>query len=270
MIPDSPPLVDQQRGWPRGARPIGAPGRPGSRWCLTWRLALGRVAALRADKRMGGARTCTLRARCGPGPAVASLAEGAAGAPAGNRAAAGPLLEIRDIALRFGGIVALDGVSFTIETGPDPRSDRPERRRQDDPVQLRQPALHPESRRHPVRGPLAARPAAAPHRRDRHRPHLPEPGAVRPAYRCSTTSASAPTRTAAAISSPTRCASLGAAAGGGGDRDRLVLDPHARTRRGGVAAGRRAAASAPASGSSWRARWPVARSCCCSTSRRAG
>src|SRR5258708_28423861 len=28
-----------------------------------------------------------------------------------------PLLEIRDIALRFGGIVALDGVSFTIEEG---------------------------------------------------------------------------------------------------------------------------------------------------------
>src|SRR5579862_2979491 len=28
-----------------------------------------------------------------------------------------PLLEVRDIALRFGGIVALDGVSFAIETG---------------------------------------------------------------------------------------------------------------------------------------------------------
>ena len=31
--------------------------------------------------------------------------------------AAVPLLEVRDIALRFGGIVALDGVSFTIEEG---------------------------------------------------------------------------------------------------------------------------------------------------------
>src|SRR3954469_13960562 len=28
-----------------------------------------------------------------------------------------PLLEIREVALRFGGIVALDGVSFTIEPG---------------------------------------------------------------------------------------------------------------------------------------------------------
>jgi ABC-type branched-subunit amino acid transport system ATPase component len=28
-----------------------------------------------------------------------------------------PLLDVRDIALRFGGIVALDGVSFTIDEG---------------------------------------------------------------------------------------------------------------------------------------------------------
>ena len=31
--------------------------------------------------------------------------------------AAAPLLEIRDVALRFGGIVALDGVSFTLDEG---------------------------------------------------------------------------------------------------------------------------------------------------------
>src|SRR5688572_13606346 len=66
---------------------------------------------------MGGARACTARAGDGPGPAMASLAEAAAGAPPANRAANAPLLEIRDIALRFGGIVALDGVSFTIENG---------------------------------------------------------------------------------------------------------------------------------------------------------
>src|SRR5689334_18323366 len=33
------------------------------------------------------------------------------------RAAASPLLAVRDIALRFGGIVALDGVSFTLDEG---------------------------------------------------------------------------------------------------------------------------------------------------------
>jgi branched-chain amino acid transport system ATP-binding protein len=36
---------------------------------------------------------------------------------ASSRTAAPPLLEVQDIALRFGGIVALDGVSFTIEPG---------------------------------------------------------------------------------------------------------------------------------------------------------
>jgi branched-chain amino acid transport system ATP-binding protein len=39
------------------------------------------------------------------------------GGPVSDRAALAPLLEIRDIALRFGGIVALDGVSFTLEDG---------------------------------------------------------------------------------------------------------------------------------------------------------
>src|SRR6266581_9704245 len=37
--------------------------------------------------------------------------------PAGEADPRAPLLEIRDIALRFGGIVALDGVSFAIEEG---------------------------------------------------------------------------------------------------------------------------------------------------------
>jgi len=37
--------------------------------------------------------------------------------PAGDAVAPAPLLEIRDVALRFGGIVALDGVSFVIEEG---------------------------------------------------------------------------------------------------------------------------------------------------------
>ena len=47
---------------------------------------------------------------------MVSLAEVTA-SDAASLAAAPPLLEIRDIALRFGGIVALDGVSFTIDDG---------------------------------------------------------------------------------------------------------------------------------------------------------
>ena len=61
---------------------------------------------------------------------------------------------------------------------PDPRAHRPERRRQDDAVQLPLAPLHAVCRRHPVRGPLDPRPRAAPHRRARHRPHLPEPRPV--------------------------------------------------------------------------------------------
>ena len=47
---------------------------------------------------------------------VAPLSSGGPVRPSALHAHA-PLLEIRDIALRFGGIVALDGVSFTLEEG---------------------------------------------------------------------------------------------------------------------------------------------------------
>jgi len=48
---------------------------------------------------------------------VTSAGETAMRGPANEAASRAPLLEIRDIALRFGGIVALDGVSFTIKEG---------------------------------------------------------------------------------------------------------------------------------------------------------
>jgi branched-chain amino acid transport system ATP-binding protein len=48
---------------------------------------------------------------------VASVGVTAVGGPVSEAPARVPLLEIRDIAVRFGGIVALDGVSFTIEEG---------------------------------------------------------------------------------------------------------------------------------------------------------
>jgi branched-chain amino acid transport system ATP-binding protein len=48
---------------------------------------------------------------------VANAAAARADGPAAGGNAAATLLEIRDIALRFGGIVALDGVSFTLADG---------------------------------------------------------------------------------------------------------------------------------------------------------
>ena len=61
---------------------------------------------------------------------------------------------------------------------PHRRLHRPERRRQDDDVQLPVAPLRVQRGADRVRGPLAARDAAARHRRARHRPHVPEPRAV--------------------------------------------------------------------------------------------
>ena len=54
------------------------------------------------------------------------------------------MLEAQGITVRFSGIVALDGLSFDIDAGPDLRPHRTERRRQDDAVQRRQPRLRPD------------------------------------------------------------------------------------------------------------------------------
>ena len=61
------------------------------------------------------------------------------------------LLSLRNVTRRFGGIVALDGVSFDVLDGPDRRPDRPERRRQDDGLQRDHAALHAERGRGRVR-----------------------------------------------------------------------------------------------------------------------
>jgi branched-chain amino acid transport system ATP-binding protein len=117
MIPDSAPLVDQRKVG--GA--MRAAGAADS--ALTRRLALGRFAARSANKtsrQQNNRRKPPWTACAGYGcrwPAVASVAEAPSGAPARDVAADRPLLEIRNIALRFGGIVALDGVSFTLGTG---------------------------------------------------------------------------------------------------------------------------------------------------------
>ena len=75
-----------------------------------------------------------------------------------------PILAVRDVTVRFGGIVALDGVSFDVERGTDRRAHRAQRRRQDDPLQLPEPALHAGPRRHRLPRPVHPRPVAPPHR----------------------------------------------------------------------------------------------------------
>ena len=61
------------------------------------------------------------------------------------------LLSLQNASLRFGGIVALDEVSFEVEEGDDLRTDRPERRRQDDGVQRDHAALPSRLGRHRLR-----------------------------------------------------------------------------------------------------------------------
>jgi branched-chain amino acid transport system ATP-binding protein len=62
-----------------------------------------------------------------------------------------PLLEVDDIVLRFGGVTAIDGVSFT-STRRAVRDHRPERRRQDLDLQRDQPGVPAAGGRHPVEG----------------------------------------------------------------------------------------------------------------------
>ncbi len=73
---------------------------------------------------------------------------GAGNAPMRRQA----LLEVDDVTLRFGGVVALNDVSFTPAQGRDLRADRPERRRQDDLLQRDDRGLPADQRGDPVPG----------------------------------------------------------------------------------------------------------------------
>ena len=104
--------------------------------------------------------------------------------PAGTRSTASesrpaPLLEVDDVTMRFGGVTALDGVTFHINDGRDLRAHRPQRRRQDHLLQR-------DDRRLPAdrgRGPLRRASRSASCKRFQitklgHRPDVPEHPAV--------------------------------------------------------------------------------------------
>ena len=56
------------------------------------------------------------------------------------------MLSVKDVVVRFGGVVALDGLTFEVAAGRDLRAHRAERRRQDHAVQLHQPPRAPRRR----------------------------------------------------------------------------------------------------------------------------
>ena len=179
-----------------------------------------------------------------------------------------PMLSCRDVRVRFGGVTALDGVSFDVKEARDRRPDRAERRRQDDALQLHQPPLPRSRGRHPLRGTLASLGAAARGRGPRHRANVPERGALRHAER----HRQRDPRRALALAPPLLrracCASPRACERSASSRDEAAeLIAELGLESGGRPARGRSARSARASGSSSLARWRPSRGSSCSTSR---
>ena len=94
------------------------------------------------------------------------------------RPAAAPLIEVREVSVRFGGIVALDRVSFDIAPGNLFGLIGPNGAGKTTLFNCFSRLYTPNSGDIVFEGRSHPRPAAASHRRDRHRPHVPEPRAV--------------------------------------------------------------------------------------------
>ncbi len=114
------------------------------------------------------------------GESAAAAVPAAAGASFAVERPAGeaPLLEVRGMSKRFGGLRAVDGVH-----GParrDRRHHRPQWRRQDHAVQPAERIHGGRQRRGRLRRGTYRRPAAEPDLRARRRPHLPGRQALRP------------------------------------------------------------------------------------------
>ena len=88
------------------------------------------------------------------------------------------LLAVEDVSLSFGGVSALTGVSFDIRKGEIRAIIGPNGAGKTSMLNVVNGFYHPQSGRDHVQGAGAYAHAAPRGGRRRHRPHLPEPGAV--------------------------------------------------------------------------------------------
>ena len=245
-----------------GDRPRGQ-GRPGGRRCWPTRTSRSSTSA---SARPAGARSATSSPTGGGSDGAAERPrDGRAGRATSVRPAAAR--RSSDVTLRFGGVTALDGVSFEVRPGRAVRRDRPQRRRQDLDLQLHQRRLPPAEGLDPARRRGADRPVAAGGRAAGRRAHVPEPRALHAPVGDRQPDARPPPPDAhrlhqrRGLVGPRQARGDRAPRGGRGGR-RAARDggppPHAR---------RACCRTASRSGSSSAARWPWSRGCCCSTSR---
>ena len=177
------------------------------------------------------------------------------------------MLSVEDVVVRFGGVVALDGPTLRGRARRDLRPDRAQRRRQDDALQLHQPARPPATR---------ARSASRTRTCWRARPHEIAPLGIARTFQNLGLARSLSVRENVMLGAHHNCRGSFLAAG-------LGLPALAPLRARGARAGGRerspgsssptsptappsTSPTARSSASSWRARCARARSCCCSTS----
>ena len=91
-----------------------------------------------------------------------------------------PLLSVRDVSVRFGGIVALDGVTFDVSSGQIAGLIGPNGAGKTTLFNCLSRLYTPNGGDILFEGVSILEPAAPRHPAHRHRPHLPERGAVRP------------------------------------------------------------------------------------------
>ena len=89
-------------------------------------------------------------------------------------AATPPLLEVRDLGKRFGGLTALSGVSFSVAAGETVGIMGANGAGKTTLFSLIAGNARPSARAHRLRRPPHRRPFARPHLPPRHRPHLPD------------------------------------------------------------------------------------------------